>query len=380
MTVENPDLIKRLVAAKKEIAGLAKNRAAGEPPLDLRLEVVLAELSYQGLDPLRDVMIHTWSLFERDYRSDVDLEDDRIVIGDARSLDQEKRSVKVGNSSIANAKDDKSEWEYDDVIRQTVFINLVTHRDGLYDYLPEGLFHQPVNKTRDRDQSDWVNEIEQQFEREQAARRFFQPIEQEFYHQRLLLEFEERKYLLTEESLRQNEGGEIFRTFWQLPSGLLSIRQLNNLLHLLPIAQRITGDLQLLTQTFELILGLSVKIAIVAPLTYLIPADAQVLANEEISIGPEPFELGRLSLGGFALGGMYQDTMPAMQIVIGPLNTDQFSEFLPGGRSRQILDLLEGYFIPAETTVISHILPDSSSEFLLFDGTSNSVLGFNAFF
>lgn len=381
MGFENIALQEKLQRNREEILGLGKNRAAGEPPIDLRLEVVLAELIQQGLNPLKDVLIHTWSVFERDYRSDLDLEEDRVIIGDSRSLDKEKKRVKIGSTAKTGITDDKpSEWDYDDMMRQALFLNLVTHRDGLYDYLPEGLFHQPVSRNKDRDSSDWSIEIVEQFEREQGARRFFQPIEQEFYHQRLFLELEERKYFLTEENLRQNDNGELFRGFWRLSAGLLNIRQLNNLLHLLPVAHRITGDIELMTDVFSLILGVPVAIALLPPISCQIEDLTLPVTVGEYRIESEPDDLGCISLGSFSLGGIYEDTMPGLELRIGPLSTEQFVGFAPGGNSSQLLDLLEGYFIPAETTVVSHLIPDQESmSIYLSEERSMSVLGFNAY-
>ncbi|MCX6216964.1 type VI secretion system baseplate subunit TssG [Spirosoma sp.] len=367
-----------LLHYQQEVIGLNQSRAIGESPVDLRLEVILAELAHQGLDPLRDVLIHSWSLFERDYRNDVDLDPERILIGDARCLDKLKERVKIGHASANESGLPKPDWDYEELERQQVFLNLVVHRDSLYDYLPEGLFHQPVNKTRDRDQSDWAIEIAEQFRREQAARRFFQPIEQEFYHQRLLLELEERKYLLTEENLRQNDKGETLRDFWQLPFHLLNIRQVANLLHLLPIVHRIVGDTELVAQAFRLLLGVPVNLETIPPINC--PIDENRDASQETSrwIGPEPDELGRLSLGNFSLGGYYQDTMPALQLSLGPLSTDQLIYFLPGQDGSKLLDLLVGYFIPAEVTVVTHLLPDERNKYL-YDDTPTSILGFAAY-
>lgn len=380
MAIENQEFLEKLKNFQREICGLATNQNAAQPPIDLRLEVILAELAFRGLDPLRDVLIHTWSVFERDYRSDLDLSNERVVIGDARSLDREKRRIKFGNSPRTEEKSSQPEWDYDDVLQQSVFLNLVTHRDGLYDYLPEGLFHQPVNKTKDRDPADRIDEIARQFDREQGARRFFQPIEQEFYHQRLLLELEERKYLLTEETLRQNNDGALFQEFWRLPPHLLTIRQLNNLLHLLPIAHRITGDMELMTDTFSLILGVPVELSLLPPIHSPIFTREGLAIPEDETIAPESDDLGRLSLGDFSLGGIYQDTMPALEIRIGPLSTDQFMAFAPGGRSQQVLNLLEGYFVAAETSVVRHLIPDSENECIhLSEASPTSVLGFNAY-
>ena len=339
--------------------------------VDIRLEVLLAELYLGGLDPRRDIMIYPQGLFARDYRPDV-------------GVGMGKTSVQVGTIHAFDGENPNP-----DATEHRDFLNIPVFRDGLYDYLPEGLFHQPTVD----DARKFAQEIDEQDRREQAARRFFRPIEQEFYLQGLLLELEERKYLITEENLRQNAQGSVLRGIWGLPADrlvrvprpggsgwtatrapLLDVRQLTNLLHLLPVAHRLVNDRTLVERLFALVLGVPVQLRTIPPLLLLIELEP----GDRVSAT----ELGQIEMGNFSLEGVYQDTMPAIEIRLGPLNEAQLTDFLPEGRSRAVLDLLIGYFLPAETEVITHLITDEANQFLTLAETGTnptSVLGWASY-
>jgi hypothetical protein len=319
---------------------------------DIRLEVMLAELYQAGLDPRTDVMIHPAGLFARSYRRDIG----RVAVGYPNVLEPD--DIRDQNWDAYLLDDDEP----------PTFLNIEVHRDGLYDLLPEGIFHQAT--TQGRDQNEKFEEIDEQARRVAAARRFFQPIEQEFFMEGLLLELEERKYMISEETLlHDRDQGEVLRSFWGLPANLLDVRQVNNLLFLLPIAHRISTHRELIRQVFELILGVPVEIRSIPPLRFQIE-----LEPGDVSV---PNELCRAELGNFSLGGEYQDTMPGTELKIGPLSTDQLIDFIGNGQSRAILNLLISYFLPAETDVTDHLEADTENHFLTLstDETPSSVLG-----
>ncbi|MEZ0539791.1 hypothetical protein [Fibrella arboris] len=305
---------------------------------DIRLEVILAELTHDGLNPRHDLMIHSSGLFSRSYRHDV-----------GKAL--------VGNTDVFS--DDST--AIDSNRRQ--YLNVEVHRDGLYDYLPEGLFHQPTNLGRD--QAEVFEDIDEQARRQRGIRQFFQPLEQEFYLQGLAMELEERKYFVTEQNLRQNNQGDVLRRFWGIPPDLLDIRQLNNLLHLLPVAHRLVHNTLLVRQVFELMLSVPVEIRTIPPLVHEIG-----LTTDDV---PAPNDLSKAELGNFSLDGAYQDTMPAYEIRIGPLPPSRLNDFLEIrfnkqlifiGESRKVMNLLIGYFMPAESDVVDHLLVESNEQYL----------------
>ena len=79
-------------------------------------------------------------------------------------------------------------FEDDRMRRDAIFFHVA--REGLYDALPEGIFHTP--KTQ-RNATEMVDEIKKQNQQREDARTFFLPIEEEFNRQRILVEQEERK-------------------------------------------------------------------------------------------------------------------------------------------------------------------------------------------
>ena len=79
-------------------------------PVDIRAEVVLADLIEYGLNP-DDLVMYSMGLSKRTFHRDIESVELLKAIGD--------RSTKL---------------------------NVELNREGIYDALPEGLFHQPTNR------------------------------------------------------------------------------------------------------------------------------------------------------------------------------------------------------------------------------------------
>jgi hypothetical protein len=124
---------------------------------DLKLEFILGELMESGLDP-DEVVINALGIFRRRYGKD-------IVAGEIREYRTNKRQ----------------------------YVNLDINRNGIYDLLPKGLFHQPQNRINNISPVQAIEEYKLQKQIEKDSRIFFLPFEQEFYRLLLLLEAEERK-------------------------------------------------------------------------------------------------------------------------------------------------------------------------------------------
>ncbi|WP_407478367.1 hypothetical protein [Elizabethkingia anophelis] len=60
-------------------------------------------------------------------------------------------------------------------------IIIETYREGIYDYLPEGIFHPPSLGASSTNIDSVVREIRKQKAVEDDARKFFQPFELEFF-------------------------------------------------------------------------------------------------------------------------------------------------------------------------------------------------------
>jgi type VI secretion system protein ImpH len=316
-------------------------------PTDTRLEFLLADLMVGGMN-LEDMTIIPAGIFRRKYRRDIDaLETVEAAIG--------KKNEKL---------------------------QITVNREGLYDALPEGLFHQPSTRKPAQDTEDTIKEMRVQRRREKKAREFFLPFEQEFFRHRILLEFEERRYFITSDSTAQSD---IFSSFWQMPK-FLNERQQICLTYFLPLAHRIVGDRHLTKLCFENILGDVVSLRDISPRKHVIPPQQPVNQTGKDKDGKDKkakrTSLGHQSLGqDFCLaGGFYQELIPAIEVSIGPLSMKTTDEYLPQGNKTKILNYMIQNFIPFECDVVINIeIAKDQQTFLLSDDGSGSALGYTAF-
>lgn len=235
----------------------------------------------------------------------------------------------------------KRQYEFDEV--WLIEIN----RKGLLDTLPENLFlrvdeEYPDSKAKAKALDQQINE----------ARKFFLPFEQAMYHPRIEVEQIEQKW---------TEGFPAFiEKVWGFPAfaDCLTPRQRFLLSYLLPEAHRISGDWQLTKLCFEAVLRKEVNLKFVEPLTYEIPADAQIL-----------------DLGDIIIGESFRDDIPALQISVEEVTLDELDDYLPDGKQRRVLEaLLFNYFLPLDATVVTRINVSEDAWGFTF---GQAVLGYN---
>lgn len=101
----------------------------------------------------------------------------------------------------------------EDIQKITVRVN----RDGLYDLLPEGLFHLPAAGTGNTGIAENRTHHRKLKEEEKTARKFFQPFEQEFMHYACQVELLERA---TTQSILSGDVLNSFNTILDIPQGL----------------------------------------------------------------------------------------------------------------------------------------------------------------
>lgn len=208
-------------------------------------------------------------------------------------------------------------------------------RAGLFDTLPEQLFHSPDNDAKARDGEDMAEDVRRRRREEEAARKFFLPLEQEFYRLRLLTELEERKSLLTGDDRHLNP---VLTAFWSLDE-CFDNRQKMLLLLLLPLANRIVNDFPLTAACLSLVAGEPVGIRRTPP--------------KEVEVPEELWpELGVQRLGlDWTLGTSFRAATQSLEVAVGPVSAARLDAWLPGGEGRRALYRLFDYFLPAEADV-----------------------------
>ena len=307
-------------------------------PFDLRLEIILAELLDFGYS-FDDFLVRPVGLFARRYRRD---------LGSVR----DEQFVRSG--------------------RRVVRTVLEVHREGLYDTLPQQVFHQSGNLAADGPPGvrSMVDDIRAQRRQEQATRLFFLPFEQEFFRCRVRIEQEERRYFTNISARWYNEA---LARFWGIADAGLPTGPLTDLLYLLPLAHGIVGDLARTKLCFEGVLGHLVQLRVIAPLRHPLP-----------SLRPQPaasatgLTLGNLDLGrDLVLGGDYQEMLPALEISLQGLAVVELEAYLTEQWPAKALALLCEYFIAFETdVVVRYGMALAEPSFLLGEGEEAAVLGF----
>ncbi len=264
---------------------------------DYRVEVIVALLIASEMKA--DFMIHPKGNFRRSFRKDV--------------LDEYHEFDTEDEPSIIH-------WE--------------VSRDGLYDSLPESLFHHS-KRNPFRNTQEMIDLYRRQQEEEKNARNFFSPIEQSFYREKVFLELEEQRAF---KGFGEHRQRELFIDFWDLPR-VTTDQKISLLLYLLPVASDIVGNLELTQECLQILLDNPISIKEMAPKKVsAITMDIPVLGMANLGIDA-------------VLGDSFHDYLPGIEVNIGPIAKKNVLYYLPSGEGESFLNLLINYFLPADTSV-----------------------------
>ena len=266
----------------------------------------------------------------------------------------------VGSFNRATGRDiSGTEWiESGRTTQRWLQINL--NRSGLYDLVPEGVFHQPATSDTLSTKEDILREMALQRRREEAARQFFLPLEQEFLRQRVQTEQQARTFLLNP------EPDDRLSQFWALPRFLTPV-QTKRLLYLLPLMHRLAGDTAAMTACFEQLVDERVSLQLDSPGTTLIQTSTAPLGE---------WQLGDTSV----FDGYLSDEEPRLRLTIYLDRSERVADYLPGATSRRLIEWLSGYLVPLDVSL--HIDLDTSAiddAFLLTDYGSDAQLSFTTY-
>jgi type VI secretion system protein ImpH len=279
---------------------------------DIRFEVILADLISENLN-MDDVAIESESLFKRNYHHDVE------------------------NTSIVEYGAGKKKK-----------LRFALNREGIYDQLPEDLFHQISDTKTVTDTEEFIQEIREHSDLEKSSRIFFQPIEHEFYSQRIKLEIEERKF-----SFETNHvlSGDIFNYLWDLPEFLDDLQK-SKLGLLMPVIFKLTGKKHLLPFIFESITGDPVEIRETTPHKYKMN-DSPVLGNMHLSLDS-------------ILDGNLAGLQSGFIIVIFVADVEKLLDYMPGGKKMIVHEFLCNLFMPLDSEIVFETdFPEATSSFLI---------------
>ncbi len=283
---------------------------------NLKAEVFVTEILENSNLELEDIDIFNKSTFSRSFRRDV-------------------INFKIDSHS---SKEDKLQF------------NLA--RNGIYDSLPQGVFHEPVKAKR---QLSYKEIRQKNREEEKSARTFFGPIENEFFTQKVNIEKNERVLIDKFTNLKNN----FLLDFWGLDKNMPEAYNIK-LLQLLPFAQTIAGNPKLIGLCLENILGEQVTIKRTL--------QKQTKHTEEVTDN-------RLGIDFVLDLNETQFSYPVFEITVGPIKAKNTDNFLENGISKQFISIFCDYFIPIEIDTKLNVTYSKEESAFVLNETNNPRVG-----
>lgn len=295
-----------------------------------------------------------------DYRMEVVA---AALIGQGYSLD-ELRIIRQGMARRGFSTDVEAVyWQYAPKEQQD-YLCIETNREGLYDMLPEGVFHQPIGKQLNPDKDDVLQEIRAHRQQEFFARRFFQFFEEQADKTMVEAYLFESRY---NRMLNYPDFVDLFVPYWPFIKHLPH-KQAVFFIHTIPILHQIRVNAERVGEALSLILDVPI---VLQPISL---SDKKATHSFESRLGES-----RLGVD-LVLGNTFDDGEDDLQLLIGPLPAQRMRNFLETGSEYQLLEELCQVFLPADLFVVYEFLIDpEDSAFILSDETHTTYLGINSF-
>jgi len=266
---------------------------------------------------------------------------DKLIIERAGSF---SKSYRNDIESVKSRTDD----------RDQEVLQVVLNRDGIYDRLPEGLFHQPRANGGKTTVSQMVEEHRRLKEEEKAVRRFFQPLEHELFRYSVFIEQEERAFLA---GMLSGNLDNAFSRFWNLQPDLPE-HLTAALARIMPWANLIKGDAALCAKALQIILGK--------------PVDVRIRIEEQHK-NEDCYYLGEGELGIDTLSGSsFEEPSVVWVFSIQKLSADEVGAFVSSEKYGRFLQQFIDIFIPLEAdAVFEYELDGFAAE------TAEGILGYS---
>ncbi|MEI3789791.1 MULTISPECIES: type VI secretion system baseplate subunit TssG [unclassified Chryseobacterium] len=241
-----------------------------------------------------------------------------------------------------------------------------TYREGIYDYLPEGLFHPPSLGASRKNVDSVVREIRKQKKVEEDARKFFRPFELEVF-------FTEISSLLKESEFDISSSTDTLldtvSELWPLIK-LLDKQNAYIFIYILPFFHQIRGDKKWFERCITAFLQVPVEVTFAPNIIDRIERndDSMLLGNSKLGVTYIP-------------SGRHMDGQRNWVVNIGPIPYTEVKKYISGSPFRNILQALYDYFLPVTVDVEENFITEKEEySFSLEDDERNaSRLGYSTF-
>ncbi|WP_298479592.1 hypothetical protein [uncultured Maribacter sp.] len=249
-------------------------------------------------------------------------------------------------------------------------IEISLSRNGIYDRLPEGLFHKTAKTNTKKEFGSFRR---QQKQEQEDARLLFAPIENAFFRTEVATEEQRKKQISHTTSL---EDGFLYN-FWGIPKNFPKAYAAP-LIRLLPHAKNIAGNLEQTFYALELLLGIKVSYS-----TTFIDIPKQKKKTDHVQLG-----VNFLLEAPTTIKGNYQKAIqnkpednayqvlpqPALEVVLHPNHEDGIPKCIEEEGLLQIASVFYDYFLPLEYNVTTKIDVAQTQGFIV-DKQKGAYLG-----
>jgi hypothetical protein len=252
--------------------------------------------------------------------------------------------------------------DIDDIRRYADTVEIYSNRSGIYDALPEGMFHSSASSRKSKDKEQILHEIREQQEEENAARDYFRPFEKMLDRMLAETQIYEQKY---NKAHLYSYFSSIFREQWDILEYLTAVQALL-FIRLLPVMREAAGSFELTAKVMAIILGCPVRIR-------------EWKKMEQILERKDSAKLGKWQLGiNSVIGKTVMSDDRSLEISIGEISPAQMRLFEMGANSDRILKHLIDLMIPFDRdTKIKYKVTGNEKKFRLSSAAHKTYLGIN---
>lgn len=249
--------------------------------------------------------------------------------------------------------------------QDTEYLAIYTNRQGFYDNLPEGLFHQSSGLPFRKNKAEILKEIEFHRIEEKNAREFFRPFEVAINSALVDIQLVERKI---DKKQTNRNFVDMFGILWPV----LKLLPLNRAIMCMEIISILADSIPTLEFAAE-----------VMALLLDIPVRVRTRKSTPVKLGREHLRpLSEMKLGiNMILGNTFNDGAENIDILLGPMLDEKIRYYSKTQQGCDILDYLTDMLLPADKTVQVTFLPFKKEMYWVIskDRKKASFLGVNSF-
>ncbi|WP_027385418.1 type VI secretion system baseplate subunit TssG [Chryseobacterium gregarium] len=241
-----------------------------------------------------------------------------------------------------------------------------TYREGIYDYLPEGVFHPPSLGASRKNVDTVVREIRKQKRVEEDARKFFKPFELEIFFTEISALLKEYDFDISSDTdALLNTVSEL----WPLIK-MMDKQNAYVFIYILPFFHQIRGDKKWFERCMSAFLQIPVKVTFSSNVIDRVEEqdDSMLLGNSRLGVTYIP-------------SGRHMDGQRNWVVNIGPIPYEEMKKYIRGNVFRKVLQTMYDYFLPVNVEVEENFITEKQeySFALDLDERNASRLGYSTF-